>query len=158
MTLDDFRGIALSLPGVEALTGLGYAIFCVGRKRFATIEDSMPVVRLTRDQQATWVAAAPEVFEPVASGWGLLGYTVIRLEMADAAMVHDALAMARSNVAESASAVDAAAISNPAEAPAIADVESSVKAEAYDNLRSVIELLQVYLQTEGGAKAEETYK
>ena len=86
-----------------------------------------------------WVAAAPQVFQPVSSGWGLLGCTVMRLEVADAATVQEALAMARSNVAEIASAVDAAAISNPAEAPAIADVESGVKAELYDQLRSVIE-------------------
>jgi hypothetical protein len=118
----------------------------------------MPVVRLTRDQQATWVAAAPEVFQPVSSVWGRVGYTVMRLEVADAATVQDALAMARSNVAEIASAVDAAAISNPAEAPAIADVESGVKAELYDHLRRVIERLQVREAAEGGAQGEETHE
>jgi hypothetical protein len=118
----------------------------------------MPVVRLTRDQQATWVAAAPEVFQPVSSVWGRVGYTVIRLEVADAATVQDALAMARSNVAEIASAVDAAAISNPAEAPAIADVESGVKAELYDHLRRVIERVQEQEAAEGGAQGEETHE
>jgi hypothetical protein len=158
MTLDDFRRMALSLPGVKELNGLGYPIFCIGRKRFATIEDSMPVVLLTRDQQATWVAAVPEVFQPVSSGWGLLGYTVMRLEVADAATVRDALAMARSNVAEIASAVDAAAISNPTEAPAIADVESGVKAELYDQLRSVIERVQEQEPTEGVAQGGESHE
>ena len=51
MTTDDFRRIALSLPGAEELNGLGYPNFCTGRKSFATIEDSKAVIRLTRDQQ-----------------------------------------------------------------------------------------------------------
>ena len=62
MTTDDFRRIALSLPGAEELNGLGYPNFCTGRKSFATIEDSKAVIRLTRDQQAAFVAAAPAVF------------------------------------------------------------------------------------------------
>src|SRR6202158_4443548 len=108
MTTDDFRRMALSLPGAEELNGLGYLNFRVGRKSFATIENSLAVIRLTRDQQATFVAAAPEVFEPVSSGWGRLGSTVIRLDVADRAMVQVALAMAWRNVAETASVLDAA--------------------------------------------------
>ena len=67
MTTDDFRRIALSLPGTEELNGLGYPNFRTGRKSFATIEDSKAVIRLTRDQQAAFVAAAPAVFEPGSS-------------------------------------------------------------------------------------------
>ena len=156
MTLDDFRRMALSLPGVKELNGFGYPIFCIGRRRFATIEDLMAVLTLTRDQQARLVAAAPEVFQPVSSGWGLLGYTVISLEAADAATVHDALSLARSNVAESAGAGDAAAISNPAETPAIGDVGSGVKAELYGHLKSMIERVQAHEPTEGRAQGEET--
>jgi hypothetical protein len=69
MTTDDFCRIALSLPGTEELNGLGYPNFRTGRKSFATIEDSKAVIRLTPDQQAAFVAAAPAVFEPVSSGW-----------------------------------------------------------------------------------------
>jgi hypothetical protein len=46
MTTNDFRRIALSLPGVEELNGLGYPNFCTWRKNFATIEDSKAVIRL----------------------------------------------------------------------------------------------------------------
>jgi hypothetical protein len=98
------------------------------------------------------------VFQPVSSVWGRVGYTVMRLEVADAATVQDALAMARSNVAEIASAVDAVTISNPAEAPGIADVESGVKAELYDQLRSLIERVQEQEPTEGEAQGEETHE
>jgi hypothetical protein len=104
MMTDDFRRIALSFPGAEELNGLGYPIFRLGPKSFDTIEDSMGVIRLTRNQQATFVAAAPEIFAPVSGGWGRFGSTVVRLEVADAAMVRDALATAWRNVAEVVSA------------------------------------------------------
>jgi hypothetical protein len=130
MTTDDFRRIALSFPGAEEVNGLGYPNFRAGRKSFATIENSMAVIRLTRDQQATFVAAAPEIFAPVSGGWGRFGSTVVRLEVAVAATVQDALATAWRNVTEVASVVDAA------------DVATVVSIEPYDHLKSVIERLQ----------------
>ena len=96
----DFRRIALSMPETEELNGMGYQNFRTGRKSFATIEDTMVTIRLTRDQQATFVAVAPEVFAPDSSGWGRLGSTVIRLEAADEATVRVAIATAWRNVAE----------------------------------------------------------
>src|SRR5258708_6202209 len=107
MTIDDFRRIALSLPGAEELNGLGYPNFRTGGKSFATIENLMAVIRLTRDQQATFVAAAPKVFAPVSSGWGRLGTTVIRLDVADEATAQDAIATAWCNVAHAGSVLDA---------------------------------------------------
>src|ERR1700674_5831338 len=89
MTTDDFRHMVLSLPGAEELNGLGYPNFRAGRKSFSTIEGSMAVIRLTRHQQPTFVAPAREVCEPVSSGWGRLGSTVIRLDVADRAMVQN---------------------------------------------------------------------
>jgi hypothetical protein len=142
MTTDDFRRIALSFPGTEELNGLGYPNFRAGRKSFATIENSTSVIRLTQDQQATFVAAAPEIFAPVSGGWGRSGSTVVRLEVADAATVQDALATAWRNVAEVLSAVDAADTSNAAEALGTADAAAVVSVEPYDHLKSVIERLQ----------------
>jgi hypothetical protein len=144
MTTDDFRRIALSLPGAEELNGLGYPNFRTGRKSFATIEGSTAVIRLTRDQQATFVAAAPEVFEPVSSGWGRLGSTVIRLDVADGATVQEALTTAWRNVADAATS---------AEASNIVDAASVVNVEPHDHLESVIERLQVFERTEKGRSA-----
>jgi hypothetical protein len=98
MTLDDFRRIALSFPGAEELSGLGYANFRADRKSFATIEDSVAAISLTRDQQATFIATTPEVFAPVAGGWGRLGSTHVCFEKADEATVQQALDMAWGNV------------------------------------------------------------
>jgi hypothetical protein len=100
MALSDFRRIALSMPETEETNGMGYPNFRTGRKSFAAIEDSIVVIRLTRDQQATFVATAPAVFAPDSSGWGRLGNTVIRLEAADEETVQTAVATAWRNVAE----------------------------------------------------------
>ena len=67
MTIDDFRRIALSMPGTEELTGLGYPNFRAERKSFATIEDDVAVLRLTRKQQTAFIAKAPEMFAPASS-------------------------------------------------------------------------------------------
>jgi hypothetical protein len=99
-TLSDFRRIALSMPQTEELNGMGYPNFRTARKSFATIEDTTVVIRLTPDQQAIFVATAPEVFACDSSGWGRLGNTVMRLERADEATVKVAIATAWRNVAE----------------------------------------------------------
>jgi hypothetical protein len=107
------------------LNGMGYPNFRTGRKSFATIEDSRAVIRLTRDQQATFMATAPEVFVPDSSGWGRLGSTVIRLEGADEATVQIAVATAWRNVAEVVNldeGVNVDGIANVAEVATMAEV------------------------------------
>src|SRR6516162_7937694 len=113
-TLSDFRRIALSMPETEESNGMGYLNFRTGRKSFATIEDTTVVIRLTRDQQAIFVATAPEVFAPDSSGWGRLGNTVIRLEVANEATVKVAVATAWRNVA---------VVDNSSDLVEVADVE-----------------------------------
>jgi hypothetical protein len=127
-TLSDFRRIALSMPETEELNGMGYPNFRTGRKSFATIEDKVVVIRLTRDQQATFVATAPEVFAPDSSGWGRLGNTVIRLEVADEATVHVAVATAWSNVAEVGNASEVVDVADVEDANRFVDVAEVVKA------------------------------
>jgi hypothetical protein len=98
MTIDDFRRVALSMPGAEELSGMGYPNFRAERKSFATIEDAGAVIRLTRDQQTRFMATAPETFAPASDGWGKCGSTVVRLEAADEATLWDAVATAWRNV------------------------------------------------------------
>jgi hypothetical protein len=165
MTIDDFRRIALSMPGAQELTGMGYPNFCVGRNSFATIEDSTAVLRLTRDQQAALVATAPEMFAPASSGWGRLGRTIVRLDAVDEAMLRDALATAWRNVTQAVAGTvkmanafkvcpaavvvngTAAGVEKVAGVDGSADVTNvtdAAKAEPRDDLRDVIERLQLY--------------
>jgi len=98
MTLDDFRRIALSLPRTVETNGLGYPCFRAKGKSFATIDGSVPVIRLTRDQQKAVMAVAPEIFSPELGGWGLMGSTIVRLEGAHEPAVSEALAAAWRNI------------------------------------------------------------
>lgn len=105
MTAEDFRRIALALPeAVEASHG-GHPDFRVGKKIFATLgypDAGYGMVKLTPEQQAVVVAAEPDIFVPVAGGWGRRGSTNVRLVPADAATLESALTMAWRNVASQA--------------------------------------------------------
>ena len=92
MTIDDFRRIALAMPGTEELNGMGYPNFRAGRRSFATIEDAVALINFTCDQQAKFVETAPEMFAPATDGWGKWGSTIVRLEAANEATLWDALA------------------------------------------------------------------
>ena len=85
MNAEDFRRIALSLEGAEEGSHMGSPDFCVGGRIFATLasqEHAYGNLMLTPDQQAEFVAEAPDVFLPVAGGWGKMGATHIRLDKA----------------------------------------------------------------------------
>jgi hypothetical protein len=160
VTLSDFRRIALSMPETEELNGMGYLNFRTARKSFATVEDAIAVIRLTRDQQTIFVATAPEVFAPDSSGWGRLGNTVIRLEVADEATVKVAVATAWRNVAEVGDASEVVdTLGNANELAKVDEVANEVSAtravevgevadelnvEPRDPLQGVIDRLQTF--------------
>jgi hypothetical protein len=94
MTIADFRRIALSLKGAEESAHMGSPDFRVGGRIFATLaaqHKGYGNVMLTPAQQAEFVAVLPEVFLPVAGGWGRSGVTHIRLEATDEDVLTGAL-------------------------------------------------------------------
>src|ERR1700759_4060132 len=85
MTANDFRRIALSLEGAEEGSHMGAVDFRVGGRIFATLAAEKlgyGNLMLTPETQAMFVAEAPEVFVPVAGGWGRNGATHMRLAAA----------------------------------------------------------------------------
>jgi hypothetical protein len=85
MTIEDFRRIALSLEGAEEGTHIGSPDFRVGGRIFATLasqQHGFGNLMLAPEQQAEFVAQVPDVFLPVARGWGRMGATHIRLAKA----------------------------------------------------------------------------
>src|ERR1039457_4515370 len=91
MNAADFRRIALSLEGAEESAHMGAADFRVGGRIFATLASQSKGygnLMLTPEQQAAFVEELPEVFLPIAGGWGRNGSTHIRL----AATTEDVLA------------------------------------------------------------------
>ena len=96
MTNDDFRKLALALPGAVESSHMGHPDFRVGGKIFATLmpQAGWAMVKLTPDEQEAFVQAAPGVFSPVPGGWGRQGATRVRLEAATKAVTRDSLAAA----------------------------------------------------------------
>lgn len=85
MTPDDFRRLALSLPGATEGAHMGHADFRVGGRIFATLsaqEQGYGVLLLSPDEQAGMVADAPGIFSPVPGGWGRQGCTRVLLSAA----------------------------------------------------------------------------
>ncbi len=86
MNAADFRRIALSLEGAEERSHMGSPDFRVGGRIFATLasqNQGYGNLILTPEQQAEFVEEQPEVFVPIAGGWGRMGMTHIRLAAAN---------------------------------------------------------------------------
>jgi hypothetical protein len=94
MTPADFRRIALSMEGAEEGSHMGATDFRVGGRIFATlaaVSQGYGNLLLTPEQQAMFVAEAPEVFVPIAGGWGRNGATHVRLSAANEDLLAGAL-------------------------------------------------------------------
>ena len=94
MDANDFRRIALSLEGAEEGSHMGSPDFRVGGRIFATLAAQKlgyGNLMLTREQQAGFVAERPDLFLPIAGGWGRMGMTHIRLAEANEDLLAGAL-------------------------------------------------------------------
>ena len=102
MTADDFRRLALSLPEAVESSHMNHPDFRVRGKIFATLSPpggDWGMVKLTPEQQRSFVSAEPAVFAPVKGGWGLRGATNVHLDAATEDSVHRALMTAWRNAA-----------------------------------------------------------
>ena len=94
MTAADFRRIALSLEGAEEVSHAGLPAFRVGGARFASLAsqaEGYGNLTLSPEQQAAFVQEAPEIFLPIAGGFGRMGHTHIRLAAANEDILTGAL-------------------------------------------------------------------
>lgn len=76
---------------------MGAVDFRVGGRIFATlasVTDGFGNLLLTPEVQAEFVSAAPDLFVPVAGGWGRMGATHIRLAEANQDVLAGALHVA----------------------------------------------------------------
>src|SRR5712691_327414 len=94
MRAADFRRIALSLEGAEEASHMGAPDFRVGGRIFATLASERQGygnLMLTPELQADSVGELPDVFLPIAGGWGRMGMTHIRLAVASEDVLTGAL-------------------------------------------------------------------
>src|SRR3979490_2339071 len=90
MTPDDFRRIALSMPGAIESSHMGHPDFRAAGKIFATLGPPGKVwamVKLTPEQQRDFVAQDPAMFAPGKGGWGRSGATNIELGAVEEAVL-----------------------------------------------------------------------
>jgi hypothetical protein len=102
MTADQFRRLALSLPGVSERAHMDHPDFRIGGKIFATLgypDASCGMLKLTLQQQQEFVRAAPKVFAPSNGAWGKRGCTNVCLKLATKATLSAAMSAAWSNLA-----------------------------------------------------------
>jgi hypothetical protein len=94
MNIQDFRRLALSLPGAEEGSHMGSPDFRVGGRIFATLaaaKQGYGNIMITPEQQSAFVEELPEIFIPVPGGWGRGGATHINLAAANEDVVLGAL-------------------------------------------------------------------
>ncbi len=96
MTAAGYRRMALGLDGVVEAEHMGHPDFRVGGKIFASLQQGLRAasVMLSPEDQADFIAAAPDAFMPESGAWGRAGWTRIQLAVADDETVGEALTLA----------------------------------------------------------------
>jgi hypothetical protein len=103
MTPDDFRRLALEMPGATENSHMRHPDFRVRGKIFATLgypDKVWGMVKLTQEQQRAFVQSDSAAFVPVKGAWGERGCTNVRLSKAHEALLQEAIAAACGNIPE----------------------------------------------------------
>src|SRR3954454_7888983 len=82
MDAEDFRRIALKLPGAEEKSHLGSPDFRVGDRIFATLasqDQGYGNLMLTPEQQTACIEEGPDILLPIPGGWRRRRATHIKL-------------------------------------------------------------------------------
>lgn len=89
-----YRRMALALPCAVEHSHMGAADFRIeiaGKRRiFATLayeSKGLGTLMLDAEEQAMFLAEAPEYFSPVPGGWGRMGATLVRLDAPESLLV-----------------------------------------------------------------------
>jgi hypothetical protein len=101
--IDLFRRLALQLPGAVESSHMDHPDFRLNNRIFATLsyqDKGSGVLKLTVEQQETFIADQSHIFSPVQGGWGRMGMTFIRLNEADESIMAGALKTAYHNLQE----------------------------------------------------------
>jgi hypothetical protein len=97
---DTYRRLALALPGAIESSHMGSPDFRINGTIFATLAyeaKGLGTLKLSLEQQAAFLAEAPELYTPAPGGWGRMGMTLVRLD-APESILAGALSTAFHNV------------------------------------------------------------
>jgi hypothetical protein len=96
-----FRRLALQFPGAVESSHMNHPDFRLNDRIFATLsaqEKGYGVLKLTLEQQQSFITEQPHAFSPVHGGWGRMGMTFVHLHEADEALIAGALSTAYHNL------------------------------------------------------------
>ena len=102
MTNDEFRKMALEIPEAVERSHMNHPDFRITGKIFASLgvpDENWGMVKLTPEQQRTFIEKSPDVFKRSSGAWGRQGYTNVYLASAKASIVSTALDAAAKHVA-----------------------------------------------------------
>jgi hypothetical protein len=103
MNADGFRRIALGLTGAAEGAHMGHPDFRANGKIFATIhqDHKSGMLKLTPDQQETFIREDSESFEPESGAWGRAGCTRVRFKNVSEDVLGKAMTLAWQNTSQS---------------------------------------------------------
>src|SRR5436305_14079483 len=94
--------MALEIPTAVERSHMNHPDFRVAGKIFASLgipDQNWGMVKVTPEQQRTFIEKAPKDFKPCSGAWGRQGYTNVYLPCAKARSVRAGLNVAAKNVA-----------------------------------------------------------
>ena len=96
MKPDDFREIALKMQDAIEGEHMAHPDFRANGRIFATLhpDGAQGMVKLTPDQQRTFMRENPTMFTPASGAWGLQGCTMVRLDAVDEETLGEAMTLA----------------------------------------------------------------
>ena len=99
MTSKGFRKIALGMEGAIEGAHMSHPDFRANGRIFATLhaDNKAGMVKLTPDQQHTFMRANPAAFSPESGAWGRAGCTQVRLDAVDEDALGEAMTIAWQN-------------------------------------------------------------
>ena len=116
-----FRRLALQFPGAVESSHMNHPDFRLNDRIFATLsaqEKGYGVLKLTPEQQQSFITEQPHAFSPVHGGWGRMGMTFVHLHEADEALIAGALSTAYHNLQKKQAEKKPAKKSSPSAKPA----------------------------------------
>jgi predicted DNA-binding protein (MmcQ/YjbR family) len=93
MTTDEFRELALSLPGAEEKAHFDRAAFRTKKRIFATMveKEALVCLMLSEIEQSVFTAFDKTIIYPVPNKWGQKGATYVELSKVKKSVLKDAL-------------------------------------------------------------------
>jgi hypothetical protein len=106
MKTQTFRRIALGFEGAVESAHMGHPDFRANGRVFATLkaDKEFGTVKLSPDEQQTFISDHPDAFAPESGAWGRGGWTRVKLDAVDEDVLGEAMTLAWQQTATAAAA------------------------------------------------------